>query len=168
MNDYAVSNAFYGHLIHMREEEALEMIKEYGIRPVDYGYDARQPIFEAVAYNCLRVVRAFLDMDPKCVGKRNEHWRSILFAVNTVEMVKLLGPYREYIDCKRTNHRGHTAAQYQYISCWRWEVARQLMASFPAMPLMQDNRAFYRNMWYLYVRMAMIERVSTDVVRHFF
>jgi hypothetical protein len=160
-------DTFFGHLYHEREEEAIQMIKEHGIRPVYYGYDAHQPIFEAVLHNCLKVVRVFLDMDPKCVGKRNGHWRSILFAVKTVEMVKLLGPHREFIDCKKTNMFGRTAAEEAKNYRRTKRVALQLMATFPAMPLMEEP-SFAVELWYLHLRMAMLERVSTDVVRHFF
>jgi hypothetical protein len=160
MNDYAVSIAFYDHLLYRREDEALEMIKEHGIRPVS---STHQPIYSAVAYNCPKVVRVFLDTDPSCVSVCCSEWASILFAVRTVEMAKLLAPHREFIDCKKTNYFGRTAAEEVY---WPRDVRLQLMASFPDMPLVRDDKG--GDMWHVHLRMAMIERVSTDMVRHFF
>jgi hypothetical protein len=160
MNDYAVSNAFYDHLRQRREDDALQMIKEYGIRPV---YSTHKPIYEAVFHDCLRVVRVFLEIDPSCVGAQSQLWASILFAVRTVEMAKLLAPYREFIDCKKTNGYDRTAAEDVY---WYNDVCLQLMASFPALPLARVYQI--DKIWHMYLRMAMVQCISTDMVRHFF
>jgi hypothetical protein len=152
--------------------QAVEMIRSKQVQWFHRPYAGSEALLitTAVQTDCVEAVQAFIDQDVNCLSWIDNS-TCLLHHCKSRKMVDCLAPHQLYIPMNRRSFI--TSVMNHQVRDGR--LGYYMLKRFPALmiPRPQTGLAVFStvqhesNLWMIHFRMAMVNMVSEDMVRHF-